>query len=70
MDKALEAGEVLMNSVNLLGVQISHASREYGCEIRQSMFTQSNQKGLNAMLHLLLERVKGKEVFRKASHTL
>ena len=67
MEKIQEAGEILMNSLSLLGVQTTQASREYGCEIRSSMFVQPNQKGLNSMLHLLLERIKGKEGLRKAS---
>lgn len=67
MEKTQEAGDVLMSSLSLLGVQIAVASREYGCEIRQDMFTEANQKGLNTLLHLLLERVLGKDVLRKAS---
>ena len=67
MDKSQEAGEALMTRLGLLGVSVAQASREYGCEIHQHMFTQPNQKGLNTILHILLERVKGKEVLRKVS---
>ena len=66
MEKNQEAGEILMNSLLLLGVQTTLASREYGCEIRSSMFAQPNQKGLNTMLHLLMERIRGREGLRKA----
>ena len=68
MEKNQEAGEILMNSLSLLGVQIAQASREYGCEIRSSMFAQPNQKGLNTMLHMLVERIKGRDALRKVTY--
>lgn len=67
MDQTQEAGEVFLNALGLLGVPVAQAARDYGCEIRQNMFTQTNQKGLNAMLHLLFERIKGRESLRKVN---
>jgi len=65
MERTLEAGEVLINSLLLLETSLSQSSREYGCEIRQDMFLQPNQKGLNTLFHLLLDRLKGREFIKK-----
>ena len=56
---------MLVNSLILLGISPAQASREYGCEIHRAMFVQPNQKGLNTVLHLLFDRIKVREHFRK-----
>ncbi len=67
MERTQEAGEILINSLLLLGTSLSQSSRDYGCEIRQDMFLQPNQKGLNSVFHLLLDRLKGREFIKKVS---
>lgn len=64
-EATVQAGEVLVNSLSLLGISTSAASREYGCEICAEMFVQPNQKALNTVLHLLFDRILGKETFKK-----
>jgi hypothetical protein len=65
MERTQEAGEILVNSLLLLGTSLNQSSREYGCEIRQDMFLQPNQKGLNTLFHLLLDRLRGREFIKK-----
>ena len=56
---------MLVNSLVLLGISPAQASREYGCEIHAAMFAQPNQKGLNTILHLIFDHIKGREHLRK-----
>lgn len=67
MEATQNAGRILMDSLQLLGVAAATASREYGCTLSNDMFVQPNQKGFNAVLHLLFDRIKGREAFRKVS---
>ena len=65
MDKTQEAGQILLNSLHLLAISPAAASRDYGCTLSKDMFSKPNPKGLNTVLYLLFERLKGREGFKK-----
>jgi hypothetical protein len=67
MEQTQEAGEILVSSLLLLGTSLKQITRDYGCEFRQDMFLQPNQKGLNALFHLLLERLMGRDFVKKVT---